>query len=478
MVRFSSNPPVQSFPLRGYQESSKTKSKTMKKIYSCYRILILVVCLSSCKKFLDEKANKTWKVPSTLEDYSAILDNVNNLNTLNIIPFFTQASCDDYYFDYNDWRALPEQQRNLYFWNQQEGEDWFTSYQAVFYANTVLEGLETLENSPAAAAEYNRVKGSAMFFRAFAYFGVSQAFCGPYQLATAKTDMGIPLRTHPDFNQTTSRASNYDTYRQIITDLESAAALLPSIPLFITRPSRPAAYALLARTYLSMEDYQNAGRYADSCLTLSHELLDYNSLNASLSAPINRFNVECIFFCQNSFSNLTPSICKVDSALFRSYEINDLRRSIFFALNSNGSYRFKGHYNGSVSHVYFVGLATDEMYLIRAECYARESNKNAALADLNTLLSKRYKQGLFTPIAANTAYEALVKIIQERRKELLFRSIRWSDLRRLNKEPQFAVTLTRNVNGTIFSLPPNSSRYVSLINSTVISLTHIPQNPR
>jgi hypothetical protein len=128
----------------------------------------------------------------------------------------------------------------------------------------------------------------------------------------------------------------------------------------------------------------------------------------------------------------------------------------------------------------FSGLATDEMYLIRAECNARKNKKTEALNDLNALLVKRWKTNTFTHIDTPTADAALQVILQERRKELCFRGIRWTDLRRLNQDPRFAVTLKRGLLGstTLFTLPPNSDRYVYPIPDSEILFSGVPQNPR
>ena len=125
----------------------------------------------------------------------------------------------------------------------------------------------------------------------------------------------------------------------------------------------------------------------------------------------------------------------------------------------------------------FTGIATDEVYLTRAESYARAGNKTAALADLNTLLQARMKTGTFIPVAANSAAEALTIILQERRKELLMRCTRWMDIKRLNKEGA-AITLKRILNNQVYLLPPNDLRYAMAIPEYIIDITGMPQNPR
>ena len=101
-----------------------------------------------------------------------------------------------------------------------------------------------------------------------------------------------------------------------------------------------------------------------------------------------------------------------------------------------------------------------------------------AIQDLNALLAKRWKSGSFVPVTAMTSEDALKIILEERRKELVFRGLRWSDLKRLNKEPRFAVTLEKTIAGKEYVLPPNDNRYVFPIPSAVIQMSGIEQNPR
>src|SRR3546814_20049653 len=118
---------------------------------------------------------------------------------------------------------------------------------------------------------------------------------------------------------------------------------------------------------------------------------------------------------------------------------------MFFRKNEDGTMYFRGSYHQS--SVPFSGLATDEVYLIRAECYARTGNVAAAMEDVNTLLEKRWKAGTFFPFSAQTAEEALSFILKERRKELVLSSMRWSGLRRLNQDAGFSAILIRKLKG-------------------------------
>jgi hypothetical protein len=165
----------------------------------------------------------------------------------------------------------------------------------------------------------------------------------------------------------------------------------------------------------------------------------------------------------------------VDPVLYDAYEENDLRKTLFFA-NMPPGYRFRGNYAGIIAQ--FSGIATDEVWLIRSECMARSGNISAALSDLNTLLVKRYRTGTFLPRTAASAAEAVRLILLERRKELTGRGTRWSDLRRLNLEPAYAETITREVLGATYRLEPGSKRYTLPIPTDELKLNNLPQNER
>ncbi|THU40467.1 RagB/SusD family nutrient uptake outer membrane protein [Niastella caeni] len=442
--------------------------------------LLSITCFS-CKKYLDEKPNQNLSTPETITDLQALLDNGEFYRKGAARMGGTAA--DEFYVIYSDWEFLDELRKYGYIWdtNVDDISDWNVFYLNVSLANTILDNWPNIAaKSPGTQAD--EIKGGALVHRANCFYQLAQIFAPQYDAATANSDLGIPLRIDADFNKPSKRASVSQTYDQIISDLTAATQLLPITTQYKTRPNRAAALAYLARVYLQKGDYSNARNAADQCLQLYATLIDYNDpqqIDTLLTEPFKNkgvLNPEIILYLNDEASLTFSSRAKLDTTIYTSYASNDIRRAAFARSNSDGSKRFKGSYNGSAG--LFVGLGTAEVYLIRAEANARLGNKDAALQDLNTLLVKRFKTGTYVPITAPSAEVALDIILKERKKEMLYRGVRWSDIRRLNKEPGRAITLKRNLNGQIYTLIPNDSRYVFLIPQSIMQYSSLQQNPR
>ena len=462
------------------------------KHFSFIRLLSIILLAAgllagSCRKaFLDQKPSTDLLIPNTMTVFQELLDNTQ---VMNISPGIGEVSADNYYLTYATWVGLDTKEYNAYIWapDLYEGQglvtDWDIPYQQVFYANTVLQGLTGIQTDTTNQAQWNMLEGEALFTRAFAFFNIAGLFAEPFDSATAATDPGIPIRLTPDFNAKTTRSSMQASYTQLLNDLHTAEGLLPTAIPFtnLNRPSRPAAQALLARIYLSVGDYTDAGLYADSVLQTYSFLLDYNDIPDTLSLiPIKNNMPEILYqsnfpLTGNVLEGILCSGCLIDTNLLFSYAPNDLRRPVYYTQIKSDSFTLKGSYSGTVFP--FAGLATDELYLIRAECRARAGQTVNALSDLDSLLTHRWRTGTFTGYPISSVAEALDTILVERRKELAFRGLRWSDLRRLNKEG-WGIMLNRNLNGVPYTLPPNSELYTLPIPPDVIQLSGIMQNPR
>jgi hypothetical protein len=454
-------------------------------LYTGSIYVVAIMILFGCKKnWFDVKSNKSLTVPSSLQDFQYLLDNYTlmNQNTLSL----GEVGSDQHYPKSNIWTlkssAFYYNERNASTWSHDfpynAVKDWNLSYQKIFQCNLVLDGLNKMAKEGISdQSKFNNIKGNALFHRAKNYFDLAQIYAQPYISSTASQDLGIPLKDGIDVTQNSTRSTVKQTYDQIIADLKAAAALLPSLPELLTRGSKASAFALLSRTYLTMQDYSNAKIYADSTLAVDNKLMDFNDISVS-DDPLGQFNKEVLFSSEMiPYFTITGiyGYSFVDSLLYSSYDSSDLRRSRFFRIVGSGKPVFKGSY--TELGLLFSGLATDEIYLIRAECNARAGEVTAAMKDLNDLLKTRWDNTVsYVDVTASNADDALQKVLKEREKELLCRGLRWADLRRLNMDDRFRVTITRTFDNGTYTLTPNNYKYTLPIPNDEISLSGIKQN--
>lgn len=437
---------------------------------------------TGCEKYLDQKSDQKLVVPTNGSDFQALLD---NLTYMIGSPSSGEISSDDYYLTGSDYGLMAyDNYRRMHVWEKdnlfapnEPENDWQYTYTTIYYANTVLNGLAA-DNLPSAA--HNNVEGQAYYYRGNAMLEAAQVWTMAYQQATAHQEMGLPIKLNTNFNEQSKRSTLAETYAQIIADLKKAVQLLPIVPVSKYRASKPAAYGVLARTYLVMGDYDKAYLYADSCLQLYDRLIDYNSLNTADAYPIQVNNVEVIHYKSlRSRDPIAVNYAKINPEVYASYETNDLRKQAFFRLNTDNSFRFKGSYRGGSAQ--FSGIATNEILLIRAESAIRTDRITVGLADLNRLMANRYRKingvSTYIPVALTSPTALLANVLAERRKELLMRGLRWMDIKRLNVAGA-GISLSRTINGTVYTLPANDLRFALPIPELVISLSGMEQNRR
>lgn len=428
-----------------------------------YLTLISLSLFLSCNK-LDIKPDLSRVVPSTLDDFQGILD--NTLNTFNLsYNGFGEIASNDFYVDFNDFQANPIlltseiYKFNILNLEDPYFQDWNAAYLKILNCNVVLDGLDKSNLNPN-DLEFHNIKGQAIFHRALSFFMLTEQFAPVY----SSLNLGkpaIPLRTKSDINLNYPLSTVAETYKLIVEDLKLAASFLPEKSIYKTRPSKSSVYGLLARVYLAMDDYTNALKYSTASLEIYSALMDFNLLESNSDYPIAQFNEEVIFHGTILNCNFfLRNVLKVQQSIIELYDDTDLRKEILFIKNIDGTLGFKGNYNGQEFYNMFGGIATDEIILIQIECQVRLNQIKSALENLNKLLKNRYDNISFVTVTISDQEELLRRVLEERRKELLFRGLRWTDLRRLNKDPRFAVTLTRKLNGVTYTLPPNDPRYV------------------
>ncbi|RQP18363.1 MAG: RagB/SusD family nutrient uptake outer membrane protein [Parapedobacter sp.] len=472
---------------------------SMSMMKTCINLMMVLWLLSftSCgKKFLDVKADQRQRIPVSISDYQALLDNTETMNG-NSAHALGIIGGDEYYLTDGQYDAFPTSeafryQLNAYTWEPviyEGGEgrdsrviDWAGAYMRINWCNQVSDGLEKITPKPEDSESYFTAAGTAYFHRAFNYYSLAQLYCPPYDAETANKDMGLPLRLEADLIVKVARSSLKETYDRIIEDLKKSSDRLPPIAINAYRPSKAAAYTMLARVYLQLQQYDQALSFAEKALLLQGALIDFSDLEitANYTFPVwGSDNAEVIFM--NGLGNfnliiLGDKYSSVDTNLLSLYPADDLRLPAYFMQGAKETVIFKGSYTGDEN--YFTGLAADELYLIRAECRARLSDVNGALDDLNFLRKHRFLSTNYQPLESADQEQVLTWVLEERRRELVFRGVRWEDLRRLNRQQKYAVSLTRIIGDDVFELPPNDKRYTWPLPIEAIELDGLEQNDR
>lgn len=435
---------------------------------------------SACEKYLDVKSDSRLVTPNSLESFQQLLDEANSMNYST--NSFGEGSADDYFITDDTYSSLHLEGRNVYVWKNyiyNYDSDWARAYVPVYTSNVVLDNIKKIERTAKNHSDWDNIHGSALFYRAYSYVNSIWTYSKAYSKETAESDLGIVLRENSDPNIQSVRSSVEDCYSRIISDLKKASNALPLKPFHVLRPSKGSAFGLLARTYLSMGKYEEALTYADSAIMISPELLDYNEVELPATPtenPFRRFNKETIFYSQMLGYAAALGLGYVDTLLFDDYTNDDLRKSLFFGKVENGYHQFRGTY-AEDTYIRFSGITSAEMYLIKAECEIKLNQINDGVKTMNILIKHRYKNDS-NELKADNGKEALLNaVLLERRKELVFRGLRWIDIKRLNRDG-FNIELKRIVSGETASLQPNDNRFALPLPDDVIRASGLQQNPK
>ena len=438
--------------------------------------------LTGCNDFLDIKP-KGEKIPKTVTDYETLLNYESVQKVSDTYP--TYLTDDVYLPDVAQGTATPglnsvEQSiLNLYLFKKDvfgEAQDdgfWFASYNRIYYYNTVIDNIMNAEGP--SEQQKHSIRAEALISRALEYLYLVNGYAKHYDVRTAETDPGVPLILDEDISKKDLvRASVKDVYAQIQSDLQAALPNLPVQPKGNAfRASKAAGYGILAKMYLYMGNYTEALKAANEVLAINNSLLDLKKYAVvKVQSSIGRTNVpQDIDNPENIYIKFAPYVYGLSSKVFGSDELislfseDDMRLQIYFTKNFRNiptdKYVWAPYLRANLA------VSSPEIYLIAAECEAREGSVERAMALINKLRDNRIKNN--TDVVATDRNDALQKVLEERRRELAMSGmVRYIDLKRLNQESQFAKTVTHVTGEGTFSLEPNSPLYVLPIPAKVM----------
>ena len=453
----------------------------MKKVTTILAICV-VLMLTGCNDYLDIKP-KGEKIPKTVTDYETLLNYESVQKVSDTYP--TYLTDDVYLPDVAQGTATPglnsvdQSILNLYLFKKDvfgEAQDdgfWFASYNRIYYYNTVIDNIMDAEGP--SEQQKHSIRAEALISRALEYLYLVNGYAKHYDVRTAETDPGVPLILDEDISKKDLvRASVKDVYAQIQSDLQAALPNLPAQPKGNAfRASKAAGYGILAKMYLYMGNYAEALKAANAVLEMNNSLLDLKKYAVvKVQSSIGRTNVpQDIDNPENIYIKFAPYVYGLSSKVFGSDELislfseDDMRLQVYFTKNFRNiptdKYVWAPYLRANLA------VSSPEIYLIAAECEAREGSVERAIALINKLRDNRIKNN--TDIVATDRNDALQKVLEERRRELAMSGmVRYIDLKRLNQESQFAKTVTHVTGEGTFSLEPNSPLYVLPIPAKVM----------
>lgn len=432
-------------------------------------LLLLLISFGGCKKFIDV-IPPGKKIPKTFADYEAMVrdeygnhravitqallllnDRFETTSTLNFYPLYTA----NYFWNENADRVAL---------NNADETTYYSIYGAISTSNLLIEHVG--ESTEATQAQKNELIAQAKVLRALNYYILTNYYADTYEEANAASKLSVPLIQSADIGAPYTQVSIKDIYAFMLKDIDEAIPALQATSATVLHPNLGAAYALKARVNLTMGRYQDALTAANEALKYNDKLFDwvqyYNTYKTQIEAP-------------NVYTN-APSpmgFNYVENYYFRHGSTNNAGREGTIRLDratrfENGDARFKSRwklrtvgtdtYHTSITTGFYNigGLTTTEVYLIKAECQARLNDVGGAMNTLNAVRVKQIFPANYVALTAANTVDAVKLIQRTKGNNLIFGITAFADARRLNKDPQYAVTLTKTENGNNYSLSPGS----------------------
>lgn len=451
-------------------------------------LLLFAVLFASCDNFVDI-IPKGMNIPRTVDDLAKILNYNNNIGGGGLNWFYM---IDDPYLSAEEQASSSTTTLNSYLWQPymytllEKDSDWAAEYMIIYYANYVLEHIETADEG----ISYNRdeTKGRALIHRANSYLYLVSGYAPFCTAEEAEETLAVPMPLVSDINIQYPQSTVAEVYRQIFADIDSALALpaLPDWRTYNSWPCKAAAYALLSRIYLIQGNWELAAENAKRVLDINDYLNDYNDIQMNAEdnpakGLMGYYNYAIedpeVILSKSASSNFTDIM--VSQELLDLYDHDkDLRFRYCFSDSTSFGQALDGYMRVNDNQT-FDGIRMSEVYLNYIEALVRMGGtENIAEARqwLEALRAHRYENP--DPLPAMSNEDLLQEVLDERHRELRFTSMRWFDMKRL--APLHNLTFTRlDQAGNVVTLEPNSPRYTWAIPLDIMEQNgQLIQNPR
>lgn len=401
-------------------------------------IFLILLTLTSCKKFLDVQPRDAVSDEETIIDKTSAQTAVRGLYRAlgsdnyygSLFQTFGYLSGDN--IQWTGSQAVIQQfiSHAVTADNANVATVWSGIYVTINRANQIIDKIPALADSSFSTADRNALLGEAYFVRGLSYFDLARTWGG----------VQLVLKPTVTINDTKGirRSTLAETYAQVFSDLQTSATLLAETTNRY-RATRKTAWALLSRYYLYQQKW-------DSAIFYSTRLID-DATNYKLLKPYSAFFANNALATAESIFEISYSATNTNghrnywqppaNGGTRQWAPNDAlvsllnaggNRNTAIAVTNQGLWYGNFYYRSPATDPAYI-LRIAEQYLIRAEARAQRNELEGALADLNAV---RDRAGL-TASTVTTQSEILLAIENERRLEFAFEPHRWYDLVRTGR---------------------------------------------
>lgn len=427
-------------------------------VFLCFFVLVA----TSCEQLLEVEPTHAVDVEVAISSYTGLkgilVDSYDDLqapwawgSAFTLLP---EIMADNLDFVYAQGYYQGQFQNNfgshMYAW----------IHETINQSNIIIANADRVKDDPGVTpADMDNLVGQAHAIRALFYFQMVNVYAyAPTAIVEDRNRGGVPLFIEPvtalSDIQLLPRAPIAEVYDRIVSDLKTAIALLDDQNAAASGRGyigRSAAQALLSRAALFRGDWQGAVDAATAAIdavwaTLSTRESYGDDWELDLH-PESFFTLyfETIDNVQNSPRLLYHSVDSrvpgfagigeyVPGPGFLDLLLEPDVRWQALQMGKKGrleTVKFLGGSEASwASNIHMIRLS--EVYLNRAEAYARLNREAEAIADLD-LLRARALGPDFAPTTAS-GKDLLDAILLERRLELAFEGLRWFDLKRLGMD--------------------------------------------
>ncbi len=431
-------------------------------------VLILLISLSSCNKWLDVKPKTQVESEANFANEQGYKDALTGvyLNMVSPALYGKELSfgfievLGKNYTQFTTGQAYVQDAGYNYAFAATKGRIdaiWNGSYNTIANINNLIGNIDKADPGMFTGTNYGVIKGEAYALRAFNHFDLLRLYA-PSPAAGGPNAPGIPY--HDVFSTTVVKPSTVgEVIAKIIADLKIAADLLQVADPIVdksTVPSTTTGYlrdrqfkfnyyavkALMARVYLYNGDKVNA-------LVCAQEVINsgkFPATSASLAISTNKImSTEVIFniYLNNlqalydaSFSTTVPTGMYLStseaSTVFETSTIGSADYRYQYSTTAVGSYRYSTKFQpaGNTAAPNRLPLMrVSEMYYIAAECL-EATNPAVAVDNLNSV---RRRRNLTVDLPSTlTPDQIQTEIFKEYRKDFMMEGQLFFYYKRLN----------------------------------------------